>query len=79
VAKLTGAREQTLIFDDSTTLRLPPCYSVECKGTVLLIRATRGRLTQVAIAPVGAPKADVERHLWQTLDDLNRAGWWQQG
>jgi hypothetical protein len=79
VVKLTGASGRTLIFDDGTTLLLPPCFRVESRGAVFLIAATRGPLTQVAIAPAGSARADVEGHVWQTLDGLNRRGWWHQG
>jgi hypothetical protein len=79
VANLVGVSGRTLIFDDGTRLPLPCCFSVEDSGTVFLISATHGRLTQVAVAPAGSARADVERHVWQTLDGLNRRGWWHQG
>ena len=79
MARLTGASGRTLIFDDGTMLALPHSCRVEDKGTVFLIATTRGRLTHVGSMPTGASRADVERYVWQTLDALNRAGWWHQG
>jgi hypothetical protein len=77
--QLTGASGRTLTFDDGNVLLLPSCFHVERSGAVFLIRATRGRMTQVCLASPGVSRADLERHVWQTLDYLNRAGWWQQG